>query len=79
MSFLELMDNVFGKLFLTLGALLVCVFVGWHVRARPILASIRSDKLPHTICVAWRLSIRFLCPVVIVIILIGVLGGLAEP
>ena len=42
LGFLDLMDRVFGKLTLTVGALLICLVVGWFWGA----ARARDDHTP---------------------------------
>jgi NSS family neurotransmitter:Na+ symporter len=71
LSFLELVDVVFGNFSLTIGALLISLFVVW----RWGLASAREELafrfLPQWSNVSWGFLLRFLCPVAIGAILVN--------
>jgi NSS family neurotransmitter:Na+ symporter len=57
-DFLDLMSIVFGTVALTLGALLIAVFVGWRWGARKALEEMNGLPL----AAAWSFAIRVVCP-----------------
>ena len=67
-DFLTLNNNIWGNYSLSLGALLVCVFVGWRWGVAPAVASLEEGghRLPAT--GAWRVLIRYVCPIAVAII-----------
>ena len=57
-DFLDLMSIVFGTVALTLGALLIAVFVGWRWGARKALEEMNGLPLGGL----WAVAIRIVCP-----------------
>ena len=55
-----------AKLFMPIGAILTCIFVGWIADARLIDNENGLDGWLHQI---WRALVRFVCPVVLTVIL----------
>lgn len=67
-NFFDALDGVTAKIMMPLGAILVCVFVGWIADAKLIDDENGLDGALHQI---WRFLVRFLCPVVLGLIMIG--------
>jgi NSS family neurotransmitter:Na+ symporter len=66
-NFFDTLDGVTAKLFMPIGAILTCIFVGWIADARLIDNENGLDGLLHQI---WRALVRFVCPIVLTLILI---------
>jgi NSS family neurotransmitter:Na+ symporter len=73
-DFLTLNNNIWGNYSLSLGAILVCVFVGWKWGLPKALASLEAsgDRLPAA--GLWSFLVRYVCPVVILILLIFIVA-----
>jgi len=65
-NFFDALDGVTAKLFMPIGAILTCVFVGWVADARLIDDENGLDGLLHQ---TWRVLVRFVCPIVLAVIL----------
>jgi NSS family neurotransmitter:Na+ symporter len=74
MSFLGAMSTVFGTYSLTIGALLICIFVGWVWGVKPALAELRDGCSNNGVLVFWSFLMRFVCPVAIAVILAQTMG-----
>lgn len=74
MGFLDLMDMAFGNLALTVGGLLLCLFVGW--RWGEVLTGTLKGSRYGSLAQPWLWTIRYLCPVAIGAILLRILWGL---
>ncbi len=71
-NFFDALDGVTAKLFMPIGAILTCIFVGWIADARLIDDENGLDGALHQI---WRALVRYVCPVVLtVILLFGIFG-----
>ena len=68
-DFLDLMSIVFGTVALTLGALLIAVFVGFRWGARKALEEMNGLPLGGL----WAVAIRFVCPLATAGVLIYIL------
>lgn len=75
-SFLDLQDLVFGNYSLSIGALLLCLFVGWKWGTRNALDELRSGGA-HELPLAglWVACVRVLCPVAVVLVLVSIVLG----
>jgi len=80
-SFLDLVSFIWGSVSLALGALLLSLFVGWIWKSRNAAREIgrgspgfqkRFLGLPFTNAQVWEFSIRYVCPIVIAIVLLSV-------
>ncbi len=77
-SFLDCMDILFGKYGLTIGALGICIFVGWRWGIKHAVEEIEGGghKLPAA--ALWGFLVRYVCPVAVIIILGLVVTGKAS-
>ena len=77
-GFLGLMDILFGKYGLTLGALGICLFAGWRWGVANALQEIEGGghKLPGA--PVWKFLVRYVCPLALLIILFMVITGKAN-
>lgn len=69
-SFLDAMDTIFAKYSLTVGGLLLALFVGWRWGVEAALAEIAFARAPRVNGLMFRLLVRFLCPLAIAVILL---------
>jgi NSS family neurotransmitter:Na+ symporter len=78
LGFLGLVDMVFGKYGLTIGALATCLFVGYRWGVKNALEEIGGGdhRLPGG--ALWGFLVRFLCPVAVLCILVLVVTGKAN-
>lgn len=67
-SFLGAMDLVFGKLALAVGALLLCLFVGWRWGAEDALAELELGSSVRWIRRPWMILIRYVCPAIVLLL-----------
>ncbi len=67
-NFFDALDGVTAKLFMPIGAILTCIFVGWIADARLIDDENGLDGVLHQ---TWRVLVRFVCPVLLTIILLA--------
>lgn len=71
-NFFDALDGVTAKLFIPIGAILTCIFVGWVADAKLIDEENGLDGVLHQI---WRALVRFVCPVALALILgLGLFG-----
>ena len=74
-DFLSLMDFVWGNISLALGALLLSIFVGWIWGFRGASGELRlGSNLSDGQMGFWWVFVRYVCPVVIFIVLLNVFG-----
>ncbi|GIV59395.1 sodium-dependent transporter [Rhodocaloribacter litoris] len=73
-DFLTLNNNVWGNYSLSIGAILICIFVGWKWGLPNAIASLEAsgDRLPAA--GAWGVLVKYVCPVVILILLIFIVA-----
>lgn len=65
-NFFDALDGVTAKLFMPIGAILTCIFVGWIADARLIDQENGLDGVLHQF---WRVLVRFVCPGVLAVIM----------
>ena len=72
-TFLDLMDTLWGNISLALGALLLCVFVGWVWGVVDAAGEIRSGAGAFSPGAArvWGFFIKYICPLVILVVLLN--------
>ncbi|MCK0128526.1 sodium-dependent transporter [Erythrobacter sp. F6033] len=71
-NFFDTLDGLTAKLFMPIGAILTCIFVGWVADARLIDDENGLDGVLHQ---TWRALVRFVCPIVLTVILLFGLFG----
>lgn len=71
-NFFDTLDGVTAKLFMPIGAILTCIFVGWIADAKLVDKENGLDGVLHQM---WRVLVRFVCPGVLAVILyVGLTG-----
>jgi len=65
-NFFDALDGVTAKLFMPIGAILTCIFVGWIADAKLIDDENGLDGALHQI---WRALVRYVCPIILAVIL----------
>ena len=65
------MDFSVANLFIPLNALLIALFAGWVLRGHVIAEEFKADSA--TWIKFWRISIRYIAPVAITVILIDLI------
>ena len=68
----NVLDTVTAKLFMPIGAIMTCLFVGWVADTKLIDDENGIDGVLHQL---WRILVRFVCPIVLSLILIFGLFG----
>ena len=71
-NFFDTLDGVTAKLFMPIGAILTCIFVGWVADAKLIDDENGLDGVLHQ---SWRALVRFVCPLALTVILLFGLFG----
>ena len=77
-GFLTIMDFIWGNISLALGALLISVFVGWIWGTGQAIEELRQGSGNTFTGIAptvWSTFLKYVCPVVIVVILGGIVFG----
>lgn len=69
-DFLGVFDFVFGNISLAVGALLICVFIGYVWGVKKAIQEVKSGNPFFKIKPLWIFSIKFLSPIAIILILI---------
>ena len=67
-NFFDALDGVTAKLFMPIGAILTCIFVGWIADAKLIDDENGLDGLLHQ---TWRALVRYICPTILLFILLA--------
>jgi NSS family neurotransmitter:Na+ symporter len=70
MDFLTLMSVIFGNYSLSVGSLLLAVFVGYRWGVAGAAREIQAGGIPFGLRPVWSFLIRFLCPVAVAIIIV---------
>ncbi len=81
-GFMDIMDYVFGTLFMMIVVLATCLYTGWFMKTSQLVDEIeigtpgfKTGKIlgiaPYRI---WVYTIRFVCPVIIILVVLSVLG-----
>lgn len=74
-SFWAKVDLIFGNISLAVGALLICLFVGWIWGVRKAVEEVKAAGHKFSIRRIWVVSLKFLSPIAILIILIKIILG----
>jgi NSS family neurotransmitter:Na+ symporter len=78
-SFMDIMDFIWGSFFIVIVSLFVCLYVGWIIGPAKIIAEL-SEGTPSfstakfagvTPAQVWSFFIRFICPLVIIIVILN--------
>lgn len=75
-GFLGIMNKIFSDISLPVGGMLVCIFVGWVWTTREAFEEIRIGASEQTVNLTklWSFLIKYICPVVIFVVLLNVFG-----
>jgi NSS family neurotransmitter:Na+ symporter len=74
-SFLFIMDHLWGNVSLAIGALLLSIFIGWVWGVDEAGAELkRGSAFGETSVRIWGFFVRWICPVVIFVVLLNVFG-----
>ena len=68
-------DLIFGNISLAVGALMICLFVGWVWGVKKAIEEVKSGSRKFSIRLIWVFSVKFLSPIAIIIILIKIILG----
>lgn len=72
-DFLNLNNIIWGNYSLSIGALAMCVFVGWKWGVPKALESLQSSGHPLAAAGAWGVLVRYVCPIAVGIILVYII------
>lgn len=75
-DFLSLMSSVFGDFSLSIGSFFIALFVGWKWGVKNAVNEIEQENIEFKIKSAWRVFIKFICPIAILIIFINLVVNL---
>lgn len=78
-SFMDIMDFIWGSLFIIIVSLFVCVYTGWVIGTAKITAelaqgtpSFTTKKFGHiSAAMVWAFFIKYICPLVILIVILN--------
>jgi len=69
LDFLSVQNIIWGNYSLSLGALLICVFVGWRWGTTKAIASLEVGGFKLPAAGLWVILIRYVCPLAVAVIL----------
>ncbi len=80
-GFLDIMDAIFGELFIVIVSLMVCLYTGWVLKIQTMVDELASGAplFKKKILFGaspgdfWSFFIRFVCPIVIILVLLNLL------
>jgi NSS family neurotransmitter:Na+ symporter len=81
-GFMDIMDYLFGTLFMMVVVLATCLYTGWFMKTSKLVDEIefgaegfKSNKIMGVVPARlWVFTIRYICPVIIVLVVLSVLG-----
>ena len=77
MTFLEFFDFITNSVMMPIVALITCILIGYVVKSRYVIDEVESSGCEFRIKTIYPYMIKYVCPVILVIILVvGVLGGM---
>ena len=77
MSFLEFFDFITNSVMMPIVALITCILVGYVVKSKFVIDEVESSGCEFRIKTIYPYIIKYVCPVILAIILVvGVLGGM---
>lgn len=73
-GFLDILDYTFGSISLTLGGMLLSIFIGWKWGTKNAINEIKLGLVSESksLLTIWNFLIRFVCPVVIFFVLLNI-------
>jgi NSS family neurotransmitter:Na+ symporter len=74
-SFFEMMDFVWGTMALSVGALFICIFVGFVWKSANALQEIGQGTKKFKYAWIWSFSVKYLCPLLILLTLFILIVG----
>jgi neurotransmitter:Na+ symporter, NSS family len=85
-GFLNIVDHLFGNLFMMLVVLCTCLFTGWFIKTEALVDEIEqgmpSFKTGSILGLApykiWLFMIRFVCPIIIGLVILNMFGVFGE-
>jgi len=72
-DFLTLNNNIWGNYSLSIGAILLCLFVGWVWGVPKALSSLEEGGYKMPASGLWAVLIRFVCPIAILSVLLFII------
>jgi NSS family neurotransmitter:Na+ symporter len=67
------MSFIFGDMFLTVGALILCIFIAWVWGADKAAQELEiGSPLFKKFAPLWKILIKYLIPIVVFVILLGI-------
>ncbi len=69
-SLLDFFDFISNSVIMPIVALLTCIFVGWIIKPKPLIAEIKESS-PFKAQRLWVIMIKYIAPVLIVVILVA--------
>ena len=69
-GFMDLVFRYFGEISLAVGALFICVFVGWKWGIHNAVEAIRAGYPSFPQAKLWSFLVRYVCPIAIAVILV---------
>ena len=77
MSFLEFFDFITNSVMMPIVAFITCILIGYVVKSRYVIDEVESSGCEFKIKAIYPYMIKYICPVILVIILVvGILGGM---
>ena len=77
MTFLAFFDFITNSVMMPIVALITCILIGYVVKTRYVVEEVESSGCEFRIKAVYGFMIKYVCPVILVIILVvGILGGL---
>lgn len=68
-SFLDWQDQIFGNYSLSIGALLICTFVGWRWGTPKAIAELEGGGAVMPVAPIFAFLVRYICPVAVLVVL----------
>ncbi len=75
LDFFSLMDFLSSNIFLPVGGIFIAIFVGWYWQKDEVIANLKlgAGTLPHWLILTWMILIRFVSPVLILLVFLSCL------
>ena len=81
-GFMDIMDYLFGTLFMMVVVLATCLYTGWFMKTDRLVGEIQQGSPGFTTPILfglspasiWRFALRFLCPVIILLVILNMFG-----